>query len=46
MFDFYNLFFKEGYLKIEDLNEACKWRVINKEEYKEITGQEYIGVTQ
>ena len=43
MFDFYNLFFKQGYLKIEDLKEACKWNVINKEEFKSITDTDYVS---
>ena len=42
MFDFYNLFYSMGYLKLEDINEACKWNCINREQYKEITGEEYI----
>lgn len=42
MFDFYNLCYHEKYLKIEDLHEACKWNVITKEEFKQITGQDYV----
>ncbi|KAJ51106.1 hypothetical protein BD780_000228 [Clostridium tetanomorphum] len=42
MFDFYSLFYKEGYLKLEDLKEAAKWNVISKEEFKTITGEELI----
>lgn len=42
MFDFYNLFYGMGYLDINDLNEACKWNVISKGEYKTIVKQEYI----
>ena len=42
MFDFYNLCYSEGYLKLEDLHEACKWNVITKEEYRTITGENYI----
>lgn len=42
MFDFYKMFFGMGYLKAEDLKEACKWGCINKTEYKEITGEEYV----
>ncbi|WP_169735811.1 XkdX family protein [Clostridium lundense] len=42
MFNFYNLFYGCGYLKIEDLKEATKWNVISKEEFKTITGEEFI----
>lgn len=41
MYDFYNTFYRMGYLKIADLKEACKWNCITKEEYKEITGEDY-----
>ncbi len=42
MFDFYNLFYNMGYLAIEDVYEACKWNCITKEEYKAITGEDYV----
>lgn len=41
MFNFYNMFYDLGYLKIEDLQEACKWNCITAVEYKTITGQDY-----
>ncbi|WP_082137147.1 XkdX family protein [Clostridium haemolyticum] len=41
MFDFYNVFYKQGMLKFELVKEACKWNCITKEEFKKITGQEY-----
>ncbi|WP_164509057.1 hypothetical protein [Clostridium rectalis] len=41
MFEFYNLFFKEGYLKIEDLEQACKYKVISERQFKNITNKEY-----
>lgn len=46
MFDFYSLFYKVGTLTLSDLNEACKWNCINKQQYKEITGEEYVEVTE
>ena len=42
MFDFYNLFYGMGYLTLEELDEAAKWGVITKEEYKLITGKTYV----
>lgn len=42
MFDFYNTFYKIGYLDLATLKEATKWNCISKEEFKKITGQEYI----
>jgi len=42
MFNFYNLFYKEKYLNIDDLKEATKWNVISKEEFKTITDEDYI----
>ncbi|WP_102400221.1 XkdX family protein [Haloimpatiens massiliensis] len=41
MFDFYNTFYRMGYLKIDDVKEACKWKCISETEYKEITGEDY-----
>lgn len=41
MFNFYNTFYKNGYLKLETVKEACKWNVISKEEFKTIVGEEY-----
>ncbi len=46
MFDFYSLFYKVGTLTISDLREAAKWNCISKEEYKTITGQDYIDINQ
>lgn len=40
-YDFYKLFYEVGYLTLDEIKEACKWNVITKEEFKEITGQEY-----
>ncbi|MEG0612659.1 MAG: XkdX family protein [Clostridium sp.] len=42
MFNFYNMFYKNGYLKLETIKEACKWEVITVDEFKMITGQNYI----
>lgn len=41
MFNFYNTFYKIGYLKLEIVIKACRWNVITKEEFKKVTGQEY-----
>lgn len=43
MFDFYNLFYGMGYLKIDDVKEACKWNCITATEFKTITGQDYVA---
>ncbi|HIG0356302.1 TPA: XkdX family protein [Clostridium sporogenes] len=42
MFNFYNTFYKNGYLKLEIVMEACKWNVITKEEFKEVTGEDFV----
>lgn len=42
-FDFYNLFFKMGYLKKDMVHEAAYWGVITLSEYKEITGEEFVA---
>lgn len=41
MFDFYDMFYKNGSLSMEIMKESCKWECITKEEFKKITGQEY-----
>ena len=41
-FDFYNLFYKMGYLTKDIVHEAAEWGVITLEEYKEITGEDYM----
>lgn len=40
-FDFYNLFYKMGYLTKDIVREAAEWVVITLAEYKEITGEDY-----
>ena len=40
-FDFYNLFYKMGYLTEDIVYEALEWGVITPEEYQEITGAEF-----
>ncbi|SHJ25501.1 phage uncharacterized protein, XkdX family [Clostridium cavendishii DSM 21758] len=42
MFDFYKTFYNMGYLKKDDIKEACKWTCITKEEFKNIVGEDYI----
>lgn len=42
MFNFYNLFYKEKYLNLNDLKEATKWGVLTVEEFKSITEMDYI----
>ncbi|WP_312575433.1 XkdX family protein [Clostridium sp.] len=42
MFNFYNLFYKEKYLNLDDLKEATKWGVLTVEEFKSITEMDYI----
>lgn len=42
MFDFYNLCYKKEYLNIEDLKRATAVEVITQEEYKNITGLDFI----
>lgn len=42
MFDFYKMSFDLGYLDMVIVKEATKWNVITKEEFKKITGQEYV----
>lgn len=41
MFDFYDMFYKAGYLAIEKLEEAAAVGVLTKKEFKEITGEVY-----
>lgn len=41
MFDFYNTFYKLGYLQKTDVHEAAEWGVISLEEYKTITNENY-----
>ncbi|URZ15811.1 XkdX family protein [Clostridium felsineum] len=45
-FDFYDVFYSLGFFTINQVQEACKWSVINQSEFKEITGQEYTSNTQ
>ena len=40
-FDFYNTFYKIGYLTKDIVREAAEWGVISLEEYQEITGEEF-----
>lgn len=40
-FDFYNTFYKMGYLTKDIVHEAAQWGVITLAEYKEITGEEF-----
>lgn len=42
MFNFFNDFYKIGYLSKEEVYEACKWGVISKDEYIKIVGEEYV----
>lgn len=42
-FDFYNTFYKFGYLSKEIVHEAAQWGVITLGEYKEITGEEFVA---
>jgi hypothetical protein len=42
-FDFYSTFYKFGYLSKEIVHEAAEWGVISLEEYKTITGEDYIA---
>lgn len=41
MFEFYNIFFKMGYLTKDDVREATEWGVITIEEYERIVGEAY-----
>ncbi len=43
MFDFFETFYKGGFITIEKLKKATKWNVISKEEFKTITGEDYIS---
>ena len=40
-FDFYNTFYKMGYLTKDIVHEAVELGVVTLEEYKEITGEEF-----
>ncbi|MGG3987538.1 XkdX family protein [Bacillus smithii] len=42
-FDFYNTFYKMGYLTKDIVHESAEWGVITLEEYKEITGEDYVA---
>ena len=41
-FNFYNTFYKMGYLTKDIVHEAAQWRVITSSEYKEIVGEEFV----
>lgn len=41
-FTFYSTFYKAGSLSLDDLKEATKWGCLTKEEFKEITHEEYV----
>jgi hypothetical protein len=43
MFDFYNCFYKVGYLSLDDLKQATKLNIITADQFKQITGQDYIA---
>jgi uncharacterized XkdX family phage protein len=43
MFDFYRVMYQLGYLSKEDVHEAATWGVITTEEYKQITGEDYVA---
>lgn len=43
LFDFYNTFYKMGYLTKDIVHEAAQWGVITLAEYKEITGEEFVA---
>ncbi|MFU0784574.1 XkdX family protein [Clostridium sp.] len=43
MFDFYSIFYKMGYLTKQDVYDAAKWGVITLENYKTITGEDYVA---
>lgn len=42
MFNFYNMFYGLKYLSLEDIHEATKWKILSSDEFKQITGQDYI----
>ncbi|AWZ48328.1 XkdX family protein [Hathewaya limosa] len=42
MYDFYKMGYDAKYLTLEELKDATKWNVLSKEDFKKITGQEYI----
>ncbi|QCH28094.1 XkdX family protein [Clostridium tyrobutyricum] len=42
MFDFYNIFYEFGYLSLDDIKEATKWKLLTSDEFKQITGQDYV----
>lgn len=42
-FDFYKTFYSMGYLSKKDVHEAAYWGVITPEDYKEITGEEFVA---
>lgn len=41
MFDFFNVFYKMGYLTKEIVREAAEWGVITLSEYELIVGEPY-----
>ncbi|GGJ68266.1 putative XkdX family phage protein [Anoxybacillus voinovskiensis] len=43
MFDFYKIFYQMGYLTKDDVHEAASWGVITLEEYKLITGEDFVA---
>lgn len=43
MFDFYRTMYKLGYLNKADVYEAAEWGVISAEEYKLITGEDFVS---
>ena len=40
--DFYKIAYEMGYLKLEDLKEATKWGCLNKEDFLNITGHDFL----
>lgn len=42
-FDFYKTFYQMGYLTKDTVHEAAEWGVISLDDYKEITGEDYVA---
>lgn len=42
MYEFYRISYKMRYLSTETLRELTKWNCITEQEYKEITGEDYV----
>ncbi|WP_125153087.1 XkdX family protein [Clostridium rectalis] len=42
MFNFYNTFYKVGYLDLKTLREATRWGCITEEQFKTITGEDFV----